>query len=298
MNTRAHILTAIIRKEFMEIFGEKQIRGMLLIGLIFPTLIGWYMASTKHARRLKNTPPAQVQPVGEAARTDGRSVPDSGPGGRPEGTAGLADNIDMIGAVVFALGYGSFLATMLSTTLAIESFVGEKERRTIEVLLATPASDTELFLGKTLSCLFASATLSIIFSSTAVVGINTATWWHHIHLPWRLEAAILAGAIGLSIGLSLSLIAVGVIVSSRVSTMRAANQVSGIVITAIMALGMGCGYWVVSKLNVKAMAQAILSFIPIWMLAALIFILIALVDTVALSVAARTFNRERIMTSI
>ncbi len=39
---------------------------------------------------------------------------------------------------------------MASSVIASDSFAGEKERKTIEALLATPLSDSELFLGKIL----------------------------------------------------------------------------------------------------------------------------------------------------
>ncbi len=58
--------------------------------------------------------------------------------------------------VVLMTGY--FLAPfilifplMFSTIIASESFAGERERKTIEALVYTPASDGELFLGKMLA---------------------------------------------------------------------------------------------------------------------------------------------------
>ncbi|MGB9895647.1 MAG: ABC transporter permease subunit, partial [Thermoproteota archaeon] len=39
---------------------------------------------------------------------------------------------------------------MVSDVIASDSFAGEKERKTIEALLATPISDSELFMGKVL----------------------------------------------------------------------------------------------------------------------------------------------------
>ena len=39
---------------------------------------------------------------------------------------------------------------MASSVLGSDSFAGEKERKTIEALLATPISDSELLLGKIL----------------------------------------------------------------------------------------------------------------------------------------------------
>ncbi len=42
------------------------------------------------------------------------------------------------------------IPAMASSVIASDSFAGEKERKTIEGLLATPLSDAELMLGKIL----------------------------------------------------------------------------------------------------------------------------------------------------
>ena len=55
--------------------------------------------------------------------------------------------------IVLILGYliaplFLILPLVLSCMIAAEAFVGEKERKTLEALLYTPATDAELFLGK------------------------------------------------------------------------------------------------------------------------------------------------------
>jgi ABC-type Na+ efflux pump permease subunit len=60
--------------------------------------------------------------------------------------------------IVLILGYliappFLVLPLMLSCIIAAEAFVGEKERKTLEALLYTPATDGELFLGKALAAL-------------------------------------------------------------------------------------------------------------------------------------------------
>ena len=55
---------------------------------------------------------------------------------------------------------------MASSVIASDSFAGEKERKTIEALLATPLSDSELFVGKVLVA-FIPAVL-VTFASFAV----------------------------------------------------------------------------------------------------------------------------------
>jgi ABC-type Na+ efflux pump permease subunit len=43
-----------------------------------------------------------------------------------------------------------FFPITFSLVIALETFVGEKERNSLEPLLATPISDTQLYLGKML----------------------------------------------------------------------------------------------------------------------------------------------------
>jgi ABC-type Na+ efflux pump permease subunit len=295
---RRHILAAIVRKELMEVFSERQIRIMFVVGLIFPTFIGWQMTYAGRGRGARNTPAAQARPAGNVARSEGGGATDSTAAG-PSGESPRRERAPaMLGAVGFALGYGCFLGTMFAMTLAIESFAGEKERRTVEVLLATPATDRELFLGKALSCLMVSAAMSFIFSFTAIIAMNAVTRWYGMSVPWKIQAIILAWAVSLSAALSLSLIALGIIVSSRVSTVKAANQLFGLMFAIIMVVFVGGGFVVASKFNMKPVLEAVVSAMPVWALAGIVFLLIGLVDMVALSVAARTFNRERIMTGL
>ena len=46
-----------------------------------------------------------------------------------------------------------FFPITVSLVIALESFVGEKERRSIEPLLSSPLEDWQLYLGKLLASL-------------------------------------------------------------------------------------------------------------------------------------------------
>ena len=41
----------------------------------------------------------------------------------------------------------------ISLVIALETFVGEKERRSLEPLFSTPLTNTELYVGKTLAAM-------------------------------------------------------------------------------------------------------------------------------------------------
>jgi ABC-2 type transport system permease protein len=90
------------------------------------------------------------------------------------------------------------LPLMLSCTIAAEAFVGEKERKTLEALLYTPATDAELFIGKALAALipgivFTWANFVIFAVVTNIAGypvmgriwFPTESWLAHSWKPIR-----------------------------------------------------------------------------------------------------------------
>ncbi len=61
----------------------------------------------------------------------------------------------MIGTrtIPFLLMIVGFFPISISLVIALETFVGEKERRSLEPLLSTPLTNTELYIGKTLAAM-------------------------------------------------------------------------------------------------------------------------------------------------
>ncbi|MFN8450459.1 MAG: ABC transporter permease [Anaerolineae bacterium] len=55
--------------------------------------------------------------------------------------------------VPFLLMIVGFFPISISLVIALETFVGEKERRSLEPLLSTPLTNTELYIGKTLAAM-------------------------------------------------------------------------------------------------------------------------------------------------
>lgn len=94
--------------------------------------------------------------------------------------------------------------------LESESFVGEKERKTIEALVYTPASDAELFVGKVLASVLPSIALA---------------WWPLI--LWVTPAFATLG------------MAVTVLISTRVITFMEAYQMSASLVVLVLALVVG-----------------------------------------------------------
>ncbi len=125
------------------------------------------------------------------------------------------------------------LPLMYSTTIASESFAGERERKTMEALLYTPASDAELFLGK-----MAAAAIPAIAVTWIGFGIYTLilnlvpyaylqrfwfplpTWWPLIF--WITPALVFLG------------IALTVIISAKVKNFLGAYQTSSSVVLLVV----------------------------------------------------------------
>src|SRR5690349_22097825 len=70
------------------------------------------------------------------------------------GTA-VVDRLALVGAFFVV-----FIPASFSLVLALESFVGERERTTLEVLLSTPLRESEIFAGKVVAVLAVSLALS------------------------------------------------------------------------------------------------------------------------------------------
>ena len=127
---------------------------------------------------------------------------------------------------------------MVASTIAAGSFVGEKERRTLEALLHTPTTDVELFLGKLLSAWVPACLVGLgAFLIYAVVA--NAGAWHvmgRIYFPNGMWLALVIWVMPAAAGLGLGMI---VLISSRVSTFQEAYQIGGVVVVPVLLLVFG-----------------------------------------------------------
>jgi ABC-type Na+ efflux pump permease subunit len=142
-------------------------------------------------------------------------------------------------ALYFFAPFFLIIPLMASSVIASDSFAGEKERKTIEALLATPISDGELFLGKVLVSFIPSMIVTFVsFLAYSVVFdlLSLRTFNGALLLPnlnWILLIFGLAPAVALaSIGLT-------VMISAKVKGFREAQQISVILIIPILALVFG-----------------------------------------------------------
>jgi ABC-2 type transport system permease protein len=172
------------------------------------------------------------------------------------------------------------MATMLPTVIASYSFVGEKVERSLEPLLATPTTDGELLLGKCLAAFLPSMAATLIGAAGYVTVIDL--WSYMNQGPILLPNLNLALMVGLVAPLACILsVEANVIVSSRVSDVRAAEQLGGMVASPIILV---------------LMVGSFFAFMPAELLALVMSGVLAIAAVALFYVSKATFRREEILT--
>ena len=130
----------------------------------------------------------------------------------------------------FLLMIVGFFPISFSLIIALESFVGEKERNSIEPILSMPLSDLELYLGKMLSSLFLPLIASYIGITVFLVSrLLTSPPW----IP-SLDLTILMFL--LTTVEALVMVSGAVVVSSQTTSVRAANLLASFIIIPMALL--------------------------------------------------------------
>jgi uncharacterized membrane protein SpoIIM required for sporulation len=141
---------------------------------------------------------------------------------------------DIVGErlVPFLLMVVGFFPISVSLVIALESFVGEKERFSLEPLLASPLNDVELYIGKMLA-----ATIPPLLSS--YLGIAVYLVGLALTIQWYAEPILLVQILALTTVQALVMVAGAVVVSSQTTSVRAANLLASFIIIpfALMVQG-------------------------------------------------------------
>jgi ABC-2 type transport system permease protein len=131
------------------------------------------------------------------------------------------------------IGYWPFLSATMVSSLIADSVAGERERHTLETLLASRLSDSAILIGKIIAAVFYGVGFAVVNLVIGLVAVNIAH---------REQGLLLFGAqrftvtIALTILASLLMAGIGVFISLRASTVKQAQQAFGI---AIIVLTMG-----------------------------------------------------------
>jgi ABC-2 type transport system permease protein len=174
------------------------------------------------------------------------------------------------------------IPAMASSVIASDSFAGEKERKTMEGLLATPITDGELLLGKTMVAFVPSmiVTVAAFVAYSVIIDVLGLPLFGYFIMPtinWILVIFLLAPAV------AVTGIAVTVIVSARVKGFREAQQLSAMIVVPIMGLFIG-------------QALGFLLLEPTVIL--ILFAVFVVLDFIILRIGLRMFQREEILSRI
>jgi len=120
--------------------------------------------------------------------------------------------------------------------IGAQSVAGEKERRTIEALLATPLTSRQIVLGKSLAAVLPALGITWVAFALFAAGVDLVAYplLQRVLLPdgrWMFVVLVLAPLFSF-LGCTVT-----VLVSSRVSDSRLAQQISALVVIPILAMG-------------------------------------------------------------
>ncbi len=135
----------------------------------------------------------------------------------------------------FTIGLWTWLPTLPVIALIADAFAGERERHTLETLLASPLSELAILLGKVITVVSYGWLMTLVVLLTGLVSVN------FVHGNGELllyPAAILFGGMVLGILTATLAASIGVIVSLRSPTVRQAAQKLAFVSLALTWLPM------------------------------------------------------------
>ena len=133
------------------------------------------------------------------------------------GVSTVVERLTVVGAFFVV-----FLPASFSLVLALESFVGERERATLEVLLSTPLREAEIYAGKVASVMAVSLTLC--YGALAIYCLVVFPGLGYFPLGILVSLAVS------TICQVAAMVAGAVIVSANARTMRAANVMASFII--------------------------------------------------------------------
>jgi ABC-type Na+ efflux pump permease subunit len=127
---------------------------------------------------------------------------------------------------------------MVASVIAADSFVGEKERKTIEAVLHSPITDQELLVAKMLSALIPAMLVALISFVLYAIVANVAGWitLKRLIFPTVTWIVLILWVTPAAAGLGLGSI---VLVSTRVKTFQEAYQIGGMMVLPIVGLVLG-----------------------------------------------------------
>ena len=256
-------IKTIIRKEWAEVFKKKLILSTVIFLPLMLTaipLVMLYLTQDPGAGDLTSGLPPQFL----------QSCPDNLSG---------SECVQVLMVSQFMILF-MMIPLIIPVNIAAYSIVGEKTTHSLEPLLATPITTTELLTGKNLA-----AAIPAILATWAGFVIYIIGAWIIVKSPQVISALLdpIWWLAVLVIGPLLAILSVNfsIMVSSRVNDPRVAEQLSAIVIIPLLAVFIGqvAGLFILNR-------QLIL----------LMTVVLVIIDLIMIYVAIQLVQRETILT--
>ena len=255
-------IPVILQKEWLELRSD---RGLLLSTLLPPLLLTLLPIGIVYGAG--RVPDDDILTMGAALNNPAFA-----------GMSALELGQALIGqqlALLFLL-----MPLIIPSILASYSIVGEKTRRTLEPILATPIATWELLLGKSLAAFIPAVGLTflcggIFVAAMRLLAVSPRVFAAIINPGWLIVFALCSPL------LAVISIALMVAVSSRVNDPRTAQQLSAVAVVPLMAVFFGQ----LTGLVVLGPGVALVGAL-----------ILAAIAALAIWLATRVFQREAILT--
>ena len=196
-------------------------------------------------------------------------------------TAGVAQNfVNRFGTpliaerlIPFLMLIVGFFPMSFSLVIALEAFVGERERKSLEPLLSTPLTDGQLYVGK----LIASTAPALL---AAYLGISFYLSGLYLFRGWSPPPILLMQVLILTTLEGIVMVAGAVVISTRATSVRAANLLASFIIIPMALL---------------VQAEAIILFQAVYDVMWGIAAALAVVALILIRMGVQLFNREELL---
>jgi len=171
-------------------------------------------------------------------------------------------------------------AVTLPTAIASYSLVGEKVQKSIEPLLATPTTEAEILLGKSIAAFLppiAAIYIGAVLFMALIDSLTYSTLGYFYFPNWNMGVIILLLA---PLGSILS-IEFDILISSRVNDVRAAQQLGGIVALPFL------GIYILAEASILSLETINLLILSASLVA---------IDVILFYISKAVFRREKILT--
>ena len=171
---------------------------------------------------------------------------------------------------------------MFASIVGADSFAGEKERKTLEALIYTPATDGELFVGKVIASVVPAVALAWLSFAVYTLILNVVGWpimgriWFPLPPWWPLMLWVTPAIAVMSMAFT-------VLISSRVATFMEAYQTSAALVLLVMGLVAGQ----ITGVLYLSVEVSLLIGLVFW-----------IADVVLIRLAVRSFSRSNLLSRL